>query len=133
MSAQLSLTYSPSYIGGQAWLKQLEVLRTAVNHLGEKEVAYAIDTAGSTLSDALNERRDRRWRAEWTHVVKAMLAQRYADEIAAGMLRAIVLSDVEASGFDLVDPDRMTPEQMVAAMTDDERKRISARVKGRRR
>lgn len=133
MSAQLSLVYPPEYVGAEAWKRQLEAIRSAVMHLGLKDVAFTLDVSGSMVSDALNERDRKRWAAEWTHVLKAMLAARYSDETAAGMLRAIVEADVAASGFQLVDPDNLTPEQLVAAMSDEERERIRKRVKGGRR
>jgi len=105
--AQQALTFGPGYEGRQAWLAQLELLRAAVGHLVAKEVADQLDTNRSTLSEALNEQRDRKWAAEWTHTVKAMLAARHDDPVAADLLRRIYAADA--------------PPSLALEMTDDER------------
>src|SRR5690349_5959486 len=92
--AQQALAFGPAYEGRQAWEAQLELLRAAVNHLVAKEVADQLDTNRSTLSEALNEQRDRRWAGEWTHTVKAMLKARRDDAVAADLLARICASDM---------------------------------------
>lgn len=103
MSPQLSLTYDPRTTGSETWLRQLEAIRLAVNHLGAKEVSFALDISGSMVSDALNERDRKRWAAEWTHVVVAMLIKR-GDEAALGLVRQIFEAALEATPF-LLDTD----------------------------
>lgn len=111
MSAQLSIGFKPSYAGGEAWQAQLIVLRTAVEHLGRKEVAFELDVNGSTLSDAMNERDRKRWAAEWTHVVKAMLAMRH-DDISRDLLRKIVEADTANTPLTVDEQTVLTPEEM---------------------
>lgn len=103
MSSQLALGYRPQFLGGEAWQRQLEALRAAVQHLGRKEVAFELDISGSALSDALNERESKRWAAEWTHVVKAMLVQR-RDGASGELLRNLVESDVATTRFAVQEP-----------------------------
>jgi hypothetical protein len=112
MSAQLSIGFKPSYAGGESWQAQLILLRTAVEHLGRKEVAFELDVNGSTLSDALNERDRKRWAAEWTHVLKAMLSIR-RDDISRDLHRKLVEAD--AVGFVVEEQAALTPEEMNAA------------------
>jgi len=135
MSAQLSLVYKPAHAGGEAWQRQLAVLRTIVEHLGRKEVAFELDVNGSTLSDALNERDRKRWAAEWTHVVKAMLSMRH-DEISAKLLRELANADVANTPFVLDESLDLTAEEIVAALKrDDDGKAALERVlrkRGRR-
>ena len=116
--AQQALTFGPGYEGRQAWLSQLELLRAAVGHLVAKEVADQLDTNRSTLSEALNEQRDRRWAAEWTHTVKAMLAARHDDPVAADLLRRIYAADA--------------PPALALEMTDDEREEVECFLATRR-
>lgn len=93
---QLPLVYKPSTAAREAWLLMLESIRAAVSHLGLKEVTYETDVAKTTLSEALNERverkeGDKRWAAEWTLVVLAMLEQRHTDtcdQFASAILEA---------------------------------------------
>jgi hypothetical protein len=102
-------------VGREAWLRQLDALRSAVKHLGPKEVAFELDVGGTQISDALNERDRKVWHAAWTHVVKAMLAAKH-DETSQDMLRAIVDADVAATPFAIVDDAPMTPEEEVIAL-----------------
>lgn len=118
MSAQLSLTYRPAHLGGEAWQRQLAVLRAAVEHLGRKEVAFELDVGGSALSDALAERqgsdgRRRRWYAEWTAIVTAMLALR-TDETAASLLKQLVECAAENTIFVVDEEIDLTPEESSA-------------------
>lgn len=113
MTPQLSLGYSPSYIGGETWKLRIEVLRSAVNHLGLKEVSFAIDVSGSMLSDALNERDRKRWAGEWTDIVKAMLClrERVGDEIAVDLLRRLCELDVLGTPFAVRNEDAVSPDE----------------------
>jgi hypothetical protein len=112
MSAQLSLTYRPAHAGAESWQLQLEVLRAVVEHLGRKEVAFELDVTGSALGDALHERDRKRWAAEWSHVVKAMLAQRY-DDVSRELLSQLCETDIALSTMELVERRTLTPEEMV--------------------
>lgn len=117
--AQQALTFGPGYEGRQAWLAQLELLRAAVGHLVAKEVADQLDTNRSTLSEALNEQRDRRWAAEWTHTVKAMLAAKHDDPVAADLLRRICQSDTAAApalAIEMTDEERADVECFLEAL-----------------
>jgi len=114
VTAQLSLVYKPSHVGAEVWAKQLEAIRSAVNYLGLKEVAFELDVSGSSLCDALNERDRKRWAAEWTHVLKAMLASK-RDAIADDMLRALLDGDVATTPFDITEPVELTSEELAAA------------------
>lgn len=115
MSGQLSISYRPSYTGGEAWQRQLIVLRTAVEHLGRKEVAYELDVSGSFLSDAMNERDRKRWAAEWTHVVLAMLCARH-DDVSRNLVRQICEALVGATSLLIDEPIDLTPEEEAAAL-----------------
>lgn len=115
MSAQLSIAYKPSYAGGEAWQRQLLVLRTVVEHLGRKEVAFELDISGSQLSDSLNERDRKRWAAEWTHVVLAMLAMR-RDETSRALLRQVAESGMAVTDLVVDEPVELTPEEEVLAL-----------------
>lgn len=118
MSAQLSLTYRPAHLGGEAWQRQLAVLRSVVDHLGRKEVAFELDVGGSALSDALAERqgsdgRKRRWYAEWTAVVTAMLALRN-DETAGNLLKQLLECATENTALVVDEAIDLTPEESSA-------------------
>jgi hypothetical protein len=115
MPAQLALAYPASYVGGEVWRQRIEVLRSAVNHLGLKEVAYTLDVAGSQLSDSLNERDRKRWAGEWLDVLKAMLVNK-RDEIATDLLRRLLELDVQGTGFALVEDEPLSPEQEAAEL-----------------
>lgn len=115
MSTQLALSYPAAYVGRETWHRQLDAVRAAVKHLGLKEVAYELDVSGTQLADALNERDRKYWRAEWTHVVKAMLVAR-RDAMSVDLLRAIVDADIETGPFALVDNEPLTPEEEAAAL-----------------
>ena len=129
MSAQLSLTYSPAYLGGKIFEQRLDVLRSAVNHLGLKEVSFELDVSGSMLSDALNERDRKRWAAEWVDVLKAMLAKRGSDEIATDILRRLCDLDVAGTPFIVRDEDALTPEDEATWARVESIKRRRARAR----
>src|SRR5678815_4782188 len=112
--AQVALTYGPQYEGKQSWAGQLEVLRAAVAHLVAKDVADQLDINRSTLSDALKLDSDRRWAAEWTHVVKAMLAARRSDDVAADLLRRLCETDVVLAPLVVTDPVEVSDEEEIA-------------------
>lgn len=120
--SQGSLTFGPAYEGRQAWLAQLELLRAAVNHLVAKEVVDQLDTNRSTLSEAINEQRDRKWAAEWTHVIKAMLKARRDDAVAADLLARICAADMA-----------VTPMVTTIEMTAEEREDVEAFLEAKRR
>jgi hypothetical protein len=112
--SQITLTYGPNYEGKQAWQMQLDVLRSAVAHLVAKEVADQLDISRSTLSDALKSETDRRWAAEWTHTVKAMLAARRGDDVALDLLRRLCDADVLTTTLIVSDPIEMTDDEEAA-------------------
>ncbi len=112
--SQLSLVYRPAHAGGEAWQRQLEVLRAIVEHLGRKEVAFELDVTGSALGDALHERDRKRWAAEWTHVVKAMLAHRY-DDASRALLLQLCEADLEVTPLTVGEPRGLTPEELAIA------------------
>lgn len=112
--AQLALVYAPSHTGSEAWQRQLEALRLAVDYLGRKEVAFELDISGSALGDALHERDRKRWAAEWTHVVKAMLVAKHEDE-ARALLEALCTADLDVTSFVLEEPRELTPLEQAAA------------------
>lgn len=114
MTPQLSLTYRPAHVGAEAWKQQLEMLRAAVSHLGHKDVAYELDVAGSLLSDALAERDRKRWAAEWTLVVLAMLESR-RDEVADDLARRILETPTALSPFVLEERKELTAEELAIA------------------
>ena len=111
---QLSLVYRAAHVGAESWKVQLEVIRAAVAHLGHKEVAYELDVAGSYLSDALNERERKRWAAEWTLVVLAML-EADRSPIADDIARALLESSAALSPFVLEERKELTAEELAAA------------------
>jgi hypothetical protein len=79
-----------------------------------KVVAPELDISVTYLSDALNERENKGWRARWTHVLKAMLAARH-DDASAEFLRAIAEADVAATPFALVDAEPLSAEEEAMA------------------
>ncbi|MGN6107265.1 MAG: hypothetical protein ACTHU0_19310 [Kofleriaceae bacterium] len=111
---QLSLAYRPGHVGREAWSKRLEAIRAAVSHLGLKEVSFELDVSGSALSDALNERDRKRWAAEWTSVLLAMLQARH-DEFSDDLARAILEPEAGLTAFALEERKELTPEQLAAA------------------
>ncbi len=125
---QLPFAYKPGDAGRQAWLAMLEVLRAAVQYLGPKDVTDEIDVNKTTLSESLNEQRDRRWAGEWTHVVIAMLDRQHnaaADDLVKRILDA---QAALSSRFTVVDAgDEPTTEEIAAA------ERVVAKVRARKR
>lgn len=115
VAGQLGLVYTPSYSGHEAWQAQLEVLRAAVIHLTPKEVIDQLDVSKSTLSQALHEQADKRWAAEWTHIVKAMLAQRY-DEVSIDLLRKLCDRDLAVTVYIVEECRELTPAEEAAAL-----------------
>lgn len=116
MSPQLSIGYEPGYVGADAWRHQLEAIRSAVNHLGLKEVSFALDVSGSMLSDALNERDRKRWAAEWTHVVLAMLSRRAGDQIAESLVRLIAETAILTTHLALEGEAEISRDELAVAM-----------------
>ena len=106
---QLPLPVDPKFAGNTAWDEQLKALRAAVEHLTRKEVGWALGVTDSALGDALFERDKKRWSARWTHVVKAMLAQRY-DEVSRELLSALCQTDVLVTPFGIDESELMTVE-----------------------
>lgn len=115
MTAQLSLGYRPAFIGREAWLLQLEAIRAAVMHLGHKEVAYELDVGGSYVSDALNERDRKEWKASWTLVILAMLEQR-RDEMSDALALKILRPATELSPYILAERIELTAEEQLAEL-----------------
>lgn len=115
MTAQLSIVYDPAYVGSESWKRVLEVLRTAVEHLGRKEAAYVLDVSGSQLSDSLNERDRKRWAGEWLCQTLAMLEGRH-DETSRHLRRQ--LAEALLSPTTLVIDERadITPEEEAAML-----------------
>lgn len=135
MTAQLSLSYRPAFVGREAWLLQLEAIRAAVLHLGHKEVAYELDIAGSYLSDALNERDRKEWKGSWTLVLLAMLEQR-RDNVSDALALRILAAAAELSPYTLAERVEMTAEEQLAELerTPEGRAALAAvQRKGRRR
>ncbi len=114
MTAQLSLVYRPGHVARDAWQAQLDALRAAVSYLGAKEVAFELDVSGSLLFDALAERDRKRWAAEWTLVVLAMLEAR-RDEVAEGITRRILETSAVLSPFVLEERKELSAEELAAA------------------
>lgn len=73
---QLSLGYSADQQGRDLWKLELAWARKAVDAIGHKEVAFALDVKPSTLTDALSEREHGEGRkglkAEWLTVIRQM-------------------------------------------------------------
>lgn len=116
MNSQLALSYPASFVGREAWQRQLDAIRAAVKHLTAKEVAHELDVGPTHLSDALNERDRKVWHAHWTHVLKAMLASRVGDELAADLLRQLAEADVSTTPFAIEVDEALTPEEEAAAL-----------------
>lgn len=121
--SQTALAFGPAYEGRQAWEAQLELLRAAVSYLVAKEVCDQLDVGRTSLSEALNEQRDQKWAAEWTHTVKAMLAaKQHDDPVASDLLRRICQADNAAA-----------PSVATLEMTDEEREEVECFLETRRR
>lgn len=112
--SQLAISFDAAWAGREAWQSQLDVLRAAVTHLTPKEVLDTIDVAKSTLSEALHERNDKRWAAEWTHVIKAMLAKRY-DDVSRDLLRKLCEFDVATTTYEIGESRPMTDAELAVA------------------
>ncbi len=121
MSPQLSLVYGAAHVAGETWALELEALRAAVSHLGLKEVCDVLDVNRSGLSDAMNERDRKRWAAEWTHVVIAMLVRRN-DEIALDLVKQIVGARAAATPYFVEERVDLTAEELVVAYEREFRK-----------
>lgn len=125
---QYSLPYRASHTGREAWLLQLEVLRAAVTYLTPKEVLDEIDVAKLTLSEAVNEQRDKRWAAEWTPVIKVMLFRR-GDELSRDLLRRLVDAELACTPFAICDSDEVTPEEELVWQRVEAKKRRKTRAR----
>lgn len=125
---QPSLPYKPSYSGRESWLLMLEALRAAVAYLGPKEVQDACDVNKTTMSEALNEQRDRRWAGEWTHVVIAMLDRQHTAASDELVKRILAAEAALSTRFVIADAsDEPTAEEIAAA------ERVMAKVRARKR
>jgi hypothetical protein len=69
---QLSLGYSPEHQGRETWRLEIDWACRAVAAIGHKDVAFALDIAPSTLTDALHERDRKGVKAEWLRVIVHM-------------------------------------------------------------
>lgn len=116
MNSQLALSYPASYVGKEAWQRQLDALRTAVRHLGPKEVAFECDIGGTHLHDALAERDRKVWHGAWTHVVEALLTARRDDAVAHDLVRSIAESSVLCTPFQISNEVVLTPEEEAGAL-----------------
>jgi hypothetical protein len=125
---QLPFAYEPGDAGRRSWLVMLETLRAAVSHLGPKHVEHELDISKSTLSESLNEQRDRRWAGEWTHVVLAMLDRQHTPASDDLVRRILDAQAALSTRFVIADrSDEPTPEEVAAA------ERVIAKVRGRKR
>lgn len=69
---QLSLGYQPEHAGREIFRLELDWTRRAVEAIGHKDVAYALDISPSTLTDALHERERKGIKSEWLSVIRHM-------------------------------------------------------------
>lgn len=115
MSAQLSIAYDPAYVGSEAWKRVLEILRTAVEHLGRKEAAYVFDVSGSQLSDSLSERDRKRWAGEWICQAFAMLEQRN-DPTSRNLRRELAEALLSPTALVVEERAEITPEEEAAML-----------------
>jgi len=133
VSAQLSLVYDPSHVGGEVWEKQRSILRQAVDLLSAKEVSYALNVSGSMLADALDERDRKRVGAKWVCVIVAMLVKRN-DDTALSLVRQLFEVALEPTPFVVEDSDELTAEEIVARIKrDDAGRALLARISKRGR
>lgn len=124
---QLPFAYKPGDAGRESWLAMLEVIRVAVQYLGPKDVTDELDINKTTLSESLNEQRDRRWAAEWTHVVIAMLDAQHSPAGDDLVKRILDAQTALSARFVVVDAsDEPTPQEVAAA------ERVLAKVKSRK-
>jgi hypothetical protein len=124
---QLPFAYEPGDAGNRAWLAMLEVLRGAVTFIGPKDFCDEADINKTTLSEALNEQRDRRWAAEWTHVLIAMLDRKHTPSSDEWVKRILDAQTALSTRFRVMDiSDEPTPEEIAAAQ------RVLAKVSKKR-
>lgn len=129
MTAQLMLVYAPAAEGSQTWSAELDVLREAVALLGLKEVCHEVNR--TLLCDAMAERDRKRWAAEWTHVIIAMLTRR-ADELAGDVLHALARARMGIAALDVVESLQLThEEERVLAKLEEKRSKAAARSRGK--
>jgi hypothetical protein len=95
---QLSLGFPPEEQGRETWRHVIEWARRAVDAIGHKHVAYALDIAPSTLTDALKERDGKCLRAD--HLV--IIAHLASPGLRAEYLRI----NTAPLGFDMPTPTR---------------------------
>lgn len=105
---QLALTYAPTHAGADQWKAELEWLRRAVDVVGHKEVAYALDVQPSQLTDALLERERKDVKARWIPVVLRMVGE--------AMRREYLQIVVGSLGYRLDARKARTPEEELHAM-----------------
>jgi hypothetical protein len=118
VKSQLAIPLPADYSGNEKWLRKLDVIRAAVQHLNPKEVAFALDVAHTQLSDAIHGRERKVWHASWSHIVKDMLLERRdrGDEYAGKMLRQILEIEIEGYGFELEESEEITMEDENASL-----------------
>jgi hypothetical protein len=62
---QLALEYGARWLTDQQWAALLDVARAVVGDLGLKQVAFDLDVAASSISNALAQRDRHAFRGEW--------------------------------------------------------------------
>ena len=96
---QLALSYDASHEGATLWQLELAWIRRAVDVIGHKEVAYALDVQPSNLTDALLERERKDVKAKWISTIVRMAP----DEMRAEWVRLTA----DANGYEM--PTRKKP------------------------
>ncbi len=86
MTQQLSIAWDPSHEGFAESERQLAWLRRAVDVLGHKEVAYALDVKPSNLSDALAGRERKVVKLHW---ITTVLRMGLPEEMVSEYLRIV--------------------------------------------
>lgn len=108
--SQLSLSYSPEHAATDAWRLRCEWARRAVDTVGHKHVAYSLDVAPSTLTDALRERDGKCLRGD--HLAKI-------EFLASTEVRAELLTlYTTPHGYELVRKKTRTPEEALRAVLE---------------
>ncbi len=69
---QIPIAFGASHDGATQWQTELAWIRRAVDVIGDKEVAYALDIGPSLLSDALVERERKYLKAKWVSIIVRM-------------------------------------------------------------
>jgi hypothetical protein len=77
---QLSLAWDPAHAGAAEWEVELAWLRRAVDVIGHKELAYALDIKPSNLTDALLERERKEIKGRWLPTILRMIPEEMRGE-----------------------------------------------------